>query len=67
MKQKIIILGSTGSIGRSLVDIIKKNKNKFDVKLLTANKNSKLLMEQAKLLNVKNIILKQLIKTSSIK
>jgi 1-deoxy-D-xylulose-5-phosphate reductoisomerase len=57
MKQKIIILGSTGSIGRSLVDIIKKNQNKFDVKLLTANKNSKLLMEQAKLLNVKNIIL----------
>ena len=44
MKQKIIILGSTGSIGRSLVDIIKKNQNKFDVKLLTANKNSKLLI-----------------------
>jgi 1-deoxy-D-xylulose-5-phosphate reductoisomerase len=57
MKKKIIILGSTGSIGTTLIDIIKKNQNKFIVELLTANKNSKLLIKQAKLLKVKNIII----------
>ena len=57
MKKKIAILGSTGSIGRSLIDIIKKDKNNFDVILLTANKNDKILIKQAKLLNVKNIII----------
>ena len=57
MKKKIIIFGSTGSIGTTLIDIIKKNQNKFEVKLLTANKNTKLLLKQAKLLKVKNIII----------
>jgi 1-deoxy-D-xylulose-5-phosphate reductoisomerase len=57
MKKKIIIFGSTGSIGTTLIDIIKKNQNKFEVKLLTANKNTKLLLKQAKLLKVKNIVI----------
>ena len=57
MKKKIVILGSTGSIGTTLIDIIKKNQNKFVVELLTANKNSKLLIQQAKILKVKNIII----------
>jgi len=29
MKKKIAILGSTGSIGKTLIEIIKKNKKKF--------------------------------------
>ena len=41
MKKKIAILGSTGSIGKNTFDIIKKNKNTFEVVLLTANKNYK--------------------------
>ena len=41
MKKKIAILGSTGSIGKSLINIIKRDKKKFDVVLLTANKNYK--------------------------
>jgi 1-deoxy-D-xylulose-5-phosphate reductoisomerase len=60
MKKKIAILGSTGSIGKSLVDIIKKDKKKFDVVLLTANKNYKDLYKQSKLLNVKNLIINDL-------
>ena len=56
-KKKIAILGSTGSIGKSLVDIIKSNKKNFKVVLLTANSNDKLLLKQAKELNVKNIII----------
>ena len=39
MKQKIAILGSTGSIGNNLLKIIKKNPKDFNIILLTANKN----------------------------
>jgi 1-deoxy-D-xylulose-5-phosphate reductoisomerase len=56
MKKKIAILGSTGSIGKTLVEIIKKDKKNFDVILLTANKNYKEIFKQAKILNVKNLI-----------
>ncbi len=57
MKKKIAILGSTGSIGKSLIDIIKKDKKKFEITLLTANRNYRELIKQAKLLNVKNLII----------
>ena len=57
MKKKIAILGSTGSIGKSLLDIISKDKNNFNVVLLTADKNYKLLLNQAKKFKVKNVIL----------
>ena len=57
MRKKIAIFGSTGSIGRSLIDIIKKDKKNFEVILLTANKNDKVLIKQARSLNVKNIII----------
>ncbi len=57
MKKKIAILGSTGSIGKTLIEIIKKDKKSFDVILLTAQKNEIRLLKQAKLLNVKNLII----------
>ena len=57
MKKKIAILGSTGSIGKTLIEIIKKNKNEFDIILLTADKNYKELFKQAKILDVKNLII----------
>ena len=57
MKKKIAILGSTGSIGKTLVEIIKKDKKNFKIELLTANKSYKELLNQAKILNVKNIII----------
>ena len=55
--KKIAIFGSTGSIGSSLLKIIKDDKKNFKVELLTANKNYKKLIKQAKFFNVKNIIL----------
>jgi len=58
MKKKIAILGSTGSIGKTLINILKKDKKNFEVLLLTANKNYKELFKQAKILNSKNIIIK---------
>ena len=57
MKKKIAIVGSTGSIGTTLLNIIAKNKNEFDIKLLAANKNYTLLLKQAKQFNVKNLII----------
>ena len=60
MKKKVVILGSTGSIGKSLINIILKDKKNFDVLLLTANKNYKELYKQSKLLNVKNLIITDL-------
>ena len=57
MKKKIAIFGSTGSIGKSLVDIIKKDKKNYLITLLTANKNYKELIKQAKYFNVKNLII----------
>ena len=57
MKKKIAILGSTGSIGKTLINILKKNKSEFEVLLLTSNTNYKELLKQVKILKVKNIII----------
>ena len=58
MKKKIAILGSTGSIGKSTLDIIRKDKKNFDVILLTANNNYKKLIQQAKEFKAKNVLIK---------
>ncbi len=55
--KKIAIFGSTGSIGSSLLKIITKDKKNFKIELLTANKDYKKLIKQAKFFNVKNIII----------
>ena len=57
MKKKIAILGSTGSIGKTLLDIVNKNKNFIEVSLLTAHKDYNTLIKQAKKYNVKNLII----------
>ena len=57
MKKKIAILGSTGSIGQSTLDVISKDKKNFDVVLLTANNNYKKLIQQAKEFKAKNVII----------
>tara|TARA_B100000886_G_scaffold183749_2_gene126058 strand:- start:2390 stop:3553 length:1164 start_codon:yes stop_codon:yes gene_type:complete len=57
MKKKIAILGSTGSIGKSTIDLIKKDKDKFEVVLLTSHKNIKELDKQIKIFKVKNLII----------
>ena len=57
MRKKIAILGSTGSIGKTLLDIISKDPKNFEIILLTADTNYKLLYKQAKKFNVKNLII----------
>ena len=58
MKKKIAILGSTGSIGKSTLDVIKKDRKNFDVVLLSANNNYKKLIQQAKQFKAKNVLIK---------
>ena len=57
MKKKIAILGSTGSIGTTTVDIIKKNLKDFKVIFLSTNNNVIKIYQQAINLNVKNVII----------
>ena len=53
MKKKITIFGSTGSIGQSTLDIIKHNRDKYEVIALTANKNYLRLLKQVDLFKPK--------------
>ena len=46
-KRRIAILGSTGSIGRQALDVIRQHRDLFEVELLTANNSADLLIEQA--------------------
>jgi 1-deoxy-D-xylulose-5-phosphate reductoisomerase len=57
MTKKIAILGSTGSIGKTLINIIKQDKKNFEIVLLSAEGNYKELLKQAKFFNVKNLII----------
>ena len=57
MKKKIIILGSTGSIGKTTLKIIKKDIKNFEIVLLTTNNNIKELSVQINNLKPKNVLI----------
>jgi len=67
MKKKVCILGSTGSIGVSTLNILSNDKKNFEVVLLSANKNFKLLLKQAKVFKPKYIYANNLILENKIK
>ena len=67
MKKKIVILGSTGSIGKTFFSILKKDYKNIDIFLLTANSNYKELLKQVKFFNVKNIIIANKLKFEVVK
>lgn len=46
--KKISILGSTGSIGTQTLDVVRKNRDKFEVVAISANSSINLLLEQIK-------------------
>ena len=56
-KKRIAILGSTGSIGRQAVDVIRRHRDLFEVELLTANNNSGLLIRQALETDANNVVI----------
>ena len=59
MKKKIVILGSTGSIGENTLKIIKKDRKNFEINLLTTNKNINKIFKQAKDFKVKRFTSKK--------
>ncbi|MBQ1390960.1 MAG: 1-deoxy-D-xylulose-5-phosphate reductoisomerase, partial [Firmicutes bacterium] len=44
--KRISVLGSTGSIGRQTLDVIRQNPDRFKVVALTCGKNTALMAEQ---------------------
>ena len=53
----LILLGSTGSIGNAVLNVVKKNNSNFKIKLLTTNKNIKKIFKQAVYFNVKKVVI----------
>ena len=56
-KRRIAILGSTGSIGRQALDVIRQHRDLFEVELLTANNSTELLIEQAIEFDVNSVVI----------
>jgi 1-deoxy-D-xylulose-5-phosphate reductoisomerase len=54
--RRVIILGSTGSIGTQALEVIEANPDRFQVVGLAAGQNAELLAEQAKKFNVKDAV-----------
>ena len=46
--KKISILGSTGSIGKQTLDVVREHKDKFEVIAISANSSVDLLLKQIK-------------------
>tara|TARA_Y200000002_G_scaffold300626_1_gene255655 strand:- start:7365 stop:8510 length:1146 start_codon:yes stop_codon:yes gene_type:complete len=54
-KINLVIFGATGSIGKSVLSIVRSNRDKFNIQGITCNKNQKKLIKIANEFNVKNI------------
>ena len=57
MKRRIAILGSTGSIGRQTLDVVRQHPDLFQVELLTANNSSELLIDQAREFDANTVVI----------
>ena len=57
MKKNIYLLGSTGSIGKTTLNVIKKDKQSFVIKLLTTNSNVRKLYAQALEFGVNKVVI----------
>ena len=56
-KRRIAILGSTGSIGRQALDVIRQHRDLFEVEMLTANNSAELLIQQAIEFDANNVVI----------
>ena len=56
--KNLAILGSTGSVGRSTLEVVRRNNDRFQINLLTANKNFELMLQQMHEFQPKFIYLK---------
>ncbi|MBR6388663.1 MAG: 1-deoxy-D-xylulose-5-phosphate reductoisomerase [Opitutales bacterium] len=55
MKRKIVLLGATGSIGDSTLEVVRANPDRLEIVGIAANKNWKKLAEIAREFNVPNV------------
>jgi len=56
-KRRIAILGSTGSIGRQTLEVVKEHRDLFEVELLTCNSSFMTLASQAREFDVNNVVI----------
>ena len=56
-RKRIAILGSTGSIGRQTLDVVRQHPDRFEVKVITAGSNASLLAEQANEFSVPHAVI----------
>ena len=56
-RKSIVVLGSTGTIGVSTLNVIKQNSKNINIELLVAKNNYKLLIKQAKKFKPKKILI----------
>ena len=59
MKRRLTILGSTGSIGRQALNVVRSYPDRFDVIGLSANSNAELLKQQATEFDVEHVALEE--------
>ena len=57
MKRRIAILGSTGSIGRQTLDVVRQHPDLFQIELLTANNSTELLISQAREFDANSVVI----------
>ena len=57
MREKLCILGSTGSIGIQTLDIARENPDRFEVRVLTAHRQWERLAEQARAFDVDTVVI----------
>jgi len=55
LKRKILIIGSTGSIGKQTLEVIKNQKELFEVEGIACNHNIDLILEQSREWNIKKV------------
>jgi 1-deoxy-D-xylulose-5-phosphate reductoisomerase len=65
--KNIAILGSTGSIGTQALDVVRANKDKFKVEVLTAFSNIELLAAQAVEFDVNTVVIQEESKYEALK
>jgi len=65
--KKILLLGSTGSIGVSTLKVLEEFKDYFEVFALTTNSNIELLQEQIKIFNPRFVVVKDKVKAEQLK
>ncbi len=57
MKQRLAILGSTGSIGVQTLDVVRENPERFEVRILTAARNWERLAQQARAFDADAVVI----------